>query len=152
MHQSVRTNITIPLLKKLSKFRVINRKRQDETAKRVVDDFSVKTPSIKKIVSQLSGGNQQKIILGRWMSAGPRVLIMDEPTKGIDVGSKSEIYDFAYKLAKQNIAIVFISSELMEVINVSDRVAVMREGRLQAILDREECTEDRILSYAMESK
>ena len=148
-HQSVRTNITIPLLKKLSKFNILNRKMEDDAATRVVNDFSVKTPTIKKIVSQLSGGNQQKIILGRWMSANPRILIMDEPTKGIDVGSKSEIYDFAYKLAKQNIAIVFISSELMEVINVSDRVAVMREGRLQVVLDRADCTEDRILSYAM---
>ena len=152
MYQSVRTNITVPILKKLSKFSVIIKKKEDAAAEKVVDDFSVKTPSIRKIVSQLSGGNQQKIILGRWMSAGPRILIMDEPTKGIDVGSKSEIYDFAYKLAKQDIAIVFISSELMEVINVSDRVAVMREGRLQTIIDRGDCTEDKILSYAMESK
>jgi ABC-type sugar transport system ATPase subunit len=149
LHQTVSTNITIPLLKEISAFGLINRKKEEALAERVVDDFSVKTPTIKKIVSQLSGGNQQKIILGRWMSAGPRILIMDEPTKGIDVGAKSEIYEFAYKLAKQNIAIVFISSELTEVLNVSDRVAVMREGRLQVILDREECTEDKVLSYAM---
>ena len=152
LHQSVRTNVTIPLLKRLSSFGVINRKKEDAAAEKVVEDFSVKTPTIKKIVAQLSGGNQQKIILGRWMSAGPRILIMDEPTKGIDVGSKSEIYELAYQLAKQNIAIVFISSELTEVINVSDRIAVMREGCLQAILDREDCTEDIILSYAMEGR
>ena len=149
LHQSVRTNITIPHLKRISKLGVMNSKKEAALSEKVVDDFSIKTPTIKKIVSQLSGGNQQKIILGRWMSAKPRILIMDEPTKGIDVGAKSEIYELAYQLAKQNIAIVFISSELMEVLNVSDRIAVMREGRLKVILDREDCTEDKVLSYAM---
>jgi L-arabinose transport system ATP-binding protein len=152
LQQSVRTNITIPIMDKVSRRGVINRKKEKALASKVVEDFSVKTPSVEKIVVQLSGGNQQKVILGRWMSAGPRILIMDEPTKGIDVGAKSEIYALAYQLAKQNIAIVFISSELTEVINVSDRVAVMREGRLQAILDRNDCTEDKVLSYAMVSK
>jgi ABC-type sugar transport system ATPase subunit len=152
LRQSVRTNITIPIMRKISKYGLVNRKKEKALAVKVTDDFNVKTPSVEKIVMQLSGGNQQKIILGRWMSSGPRILIMDEPTKGIDVGAKSEIYELAYRLAKQNMAIVFISSELTEVINVSDRVAVMRAGRLEAILDREECTEDKVLSYAVVSK
>lgn len=152
LHQTVCNNVTIPILNRISSRGVINRQQERSIAKKVTEDFNVKTPSIETAVIQLSGGNQQKIILGRWMSAGPRILIMDEPTKGIDVGAKSEIYQFAYKLAREGIAIVFISSELTEVINVSDRVAVMREGRLQAILDRDECTENVVLSYAMENK
>ncbi len=147
--QSARVNITLPSLKKISKNGFINRVKECALSEKVVKDFGIKTPSIEKMVIQLSGGNQQKIILGRWMTSEPTILIMDEPTKGIDVGAKSEIYEFAYALAKQNIAIVFISSELTEVINVSDRVAVMKEGRLRAILDRDECLEDKVLSYAI---
>jgi ABC-type sugar transport system ATPase subunit len=152
LQQPIRMNISFPIMNQISKHGVIRKKKELSLAAKVVKAFRVITPSIEKHAAQLSGGNQQKIILGRWMSAEPRVLIMDEPTKGIDVGAKSEIYELAYKLAKQNIAIVFISSELTEVINVSDRIAIMREGRLQTIINREDCTEDKVLSYAMVSK
>jgi ABC-type sugar transport system ATPase subunit len=100
-------------------------------------------------IGLLSGGNQQKAILASWLALDPAVLILDEPTRGIDVGAKSEIYAIMNELAKAGVGIIMISSELPEVINMSDRVAVMREGRIQAVLDRTDISQERIMQYAV---
>lgn len=109
----------------------------------------IKTHSIDKAAIELSGGNQQKVILGRWLLADLKVLILDEPTKGIDVGAKAEIYQMICDLAKMGLGVIFISSELPEVLNVSDNVIVMREGKVAGRLGKEELSEELILQLAM---
>jgi ribose transport system ATP-binding protein len=99
-------------------------------------------------VGNLSGGNQQKVIIGRWLATKPKILILDEPTKGVDVGAKAEIYAIMNELAKQGVAIIMISSELPEVINMSDRVHVMSGGRITACLPREDLSQEKIMKYA----
>jgi len=101
------------------------------------------------MVVNMSGGNQQKVVLARWLSLGIKVFILDEPTRGIDVGSKSEIYQIMADLADQGVAIIMISSELPEVLGMSDRVLVMRDGRIAADLDRSLATEERVMHYAV---
>ena len=101
------------------------------------------------LIQNLSGGNQQKVIISRWLAAKPNILIMDEPTRGIDVGAKAEIYELMNQLAAEGMAILMISSELPEVINMSDRVVVMREGRVSKILEREELSQEEIMRYAV---
>jgi ABC-type sugar transport system ATPase subunit len=110
--------------------------------------LAVKTPSTKTRVSTLSGGNQQKVVLGRWLARRPKVLILDEPTKGIDVGAKSEISELVIRLAREGMGILLISSELPEILALSDRVLVMRSGRISGSLTREEATSETIMSYA----
>lgn len=148
---SVRENITLSVLKRVANKSVIKRSKEEKISREAVKNFNIKTPSIEKIVKELSGGNQQKVILGRWMAANPRILILDEPTKGIDVGAKAEIYQMVHNLAKQGIGVIFISSELTEVINVCENVIVMYEGRITGRFNRTEdaCTEETVLSAAM---
>ena len=100
-------------------------------------------------VAALSGGNQQKVVLSKWLNTRPRILILDEPTRGIDVGTKVEVHQIVEELAQQGMAIILISSDLPEVLAMSDRILVMREGRQMAVLTREEATEERVLSAAM---
>ncbi|MDR3277895.1 MAG: sugar ABC transporter ATP-binding protein [Oscillospiraceae bacterium] len=151
--RSIAENITIPVLAKVRKWIgiAIDKKIEAVLANDAVVKYSVKTPSIDKIVMELSGGNQQKVILGRWTSAkmSTKVLILDEPTKGIDVGTKAEIYQTVCDFAKQGIGVIFISSELTEVINVSDRIMVMHNGRITGALSREDASEEKILALAM---
>jgi ABC-type sugar transport system ATPase subunit len=146
----IRDNISIAILGRLAKMGIINRKAESDTAKDAIRDYNIKTHSAEKIVVELSGGNQQKVILGRWMSSGMKVLILDEPTKGIDVGAKSEIYQMVMKLAKIGIGVIFISSELPEVLNVCDRVIVICDGRITGELAREEVSEEKVLELAMQ--
>ena len=109
----------------------------------------IKTPSLDASVSSLSGGNQQKVVLGRWLARRPKVLILDEPTRGIDVGAKAEIYRLIAELAAEGIALVVISSEMPELLGLADRMLVMAGGRIVAEMPREEASEERILSLAM---
>ena len=109
----------------------------------------VKAPSIEVRTATLSGGNQQKVVLAKWLALGPRVLIVDEPTRGIDVGAKAEIYGLLRELAAEGVSILMISSDMEEVLHVSDRVAVMHEGRITGILERQDCTEQRIMTLAV---
>src|SRR6185503_18016713 len=108
-----------------------------------------KTPSLQQLLRNLSGGNQQKVILARWLSEQVKVILLDEPTRGIDVGAKSEIYAIIYRLAEHGIGVVVVSSDLPEVLGVSDRVLVMREGRIAGILPRGEATPQRVLGMAL---
>lgn len=150
---SVKGNITISVLKYYkNKLGILNEAREQETAEKDIKKFNIKTPDSEKLISQLSGGNQQKAILARWLESNPQVLILDEPTKGIDVGAKSEFYKIICECARDGIAVIVISSELPEVIGLSDRVIVVREGRISGEILRADATEEQILSYAMTDK
>ena len=115
---------------------------------RIDDRLKVKTPTQDQIARYLSGGNQQKVVLGKWLSMKPNILLLDEPTRGIDVGAKQEIYQLMEELADQGMSILFVSSELEEIIGMSDRVIVMHEGRLAGELDRSELSEQSIMNLA----
>jgi len=151
MFRSIKDNVAMPVVDKLLKRFFVDRDELINLAKKAVEKYSIKTPTIEKITYELSGGNQQKVILGRWTSEKleTKLLILDEPTKGIDVGTKREIYQTICDLAKQGIAILFISSELPEIINLSDRIVVMRNGHVTGVLTREEATEEKVLALAM---
>ena len=120
----------------------------DELCQEMVGKLKVKTPGLDEIIENLSGGNQQKVLIARWLLNHPKVLILDEPTRGVDVGAKAEIHKLITQLAKQGVAIIMISSELPEVLGMSDRVMVMHEGKVGGILSRAEATQERILALA----
>lgn len=145
----ISANITLASLKKLSGFGGMDFGREKEIAADYTRRLGVKTPAIFSAVSTLSGGNQQKVALSRWLMTQPSVLILDEPTQGIDVGAKAEIHELMMELAEQGVAILMISSELPEVLGMSDRVAVMKGGTIVKIFDRAEATQDKILSVAL---
>lgn len=147
--QSVKNNISMAILPSLVRHGLIDQKAEAEVANKGRRDLNIKTPDIDKRLGELSGGNQQKTILARWLAAKPAVLILDEPTKGIDVGSKSEIYQIICELSKQQIGVIVISSELTEIMGVCDRILVMCQGRITGEVTREEATEHTILTYAM---
>jgi methyl-galactoside transport system ATP-binding protein len=116
-----------------------------------IEKFRTKTPSIKTLIRNLSGGNQQKVLISRWLLTNPEILLLDEPTRGIDVGAKFEIYTIIAELAKQGKSIIMISSEMPELIGMSDRIMVMREGKISGILDRENTTELEIMKLAAQT-
>jgi L-arabinose transport system ATP-binding protein len=128
---------------------VINERWETENARRQIAALGVRTPSAAQLIKNLSGGNQQKVILGRWLSEEVKVLLLDEPTRGIDVGAKSEIYHLIFKLAAEGVAVVVVSSDLPEVLGLADRVAVMRQGVLSAVLTRSEATPEKVLALAL---
>jgi L-arabinose transport system ATP-binding protein len=123
--------------------------RDKQNAEKQVGRLRIKTPSLGQPVGLLSGGNQQKAILGRWLSDNVKVLMLDEPTRGIDVGAKREIYEIMYELAEQGVGILFVSSEMPEVLGVSDRILVMRQGQIVANLKRSDATEEKLLRLAL---
>jgi len=127
---------------------VLNFADETGTANRMIHDLNIKTPGRKQVVQFLSGGNQQKVVLGKWLSLHPKVLLLDEPTRGIDVGAKEEIYHLMDRLAGEGLAILFVSSELEEIMGVSDRVLVMHEGKLTGELSRQELSEEAIMQLA----
>jgi len=149
---SVCENVTLPSLRRLSRCGLIQRKRERDVAARQVDSLKVKTPGVETQVMNLSGGNQQKVVLGKWLARQPRVMILDEPTRGIDVGAKAEIYRLMRELAGQGTAILMISSDMEEILNVSDRVAVMHEGEITGVLERADCTEQNVMQLAVGKK
>ena len=143
-------NITIGSLKKnSSKLGVINRKLEKEMEEKGIEDFKIKTPNAEKKIVELSGGNQQKAVVARWMATQPKVLILDEPTKGIDIGAKSEFYNMICQFAKQGLGVILISSELPEVMGLSDRIIVMKGRLISGEVTRDEATEENLLSLAM---
>jgi ribose transport system ATP-binding protein len=145
---TVRENITLPGLKRYSRGMLINPAREEEVSKREVEALRVKTPSIETRTMNLSGGNQQKVVLGKWLSLEPKVIIFDEPTRGIDVGAKAEIYRLMRELADRGVVVIMISSDMEEVLGVSDRIAVMHEGDITGFLMRERFSEKAIMSLA----
>lgn len=143
-------NMTLVRLPLLSKLGVIQRRMQQSAADRYVKSISIKTPSVRQLVSNLSGGNQQKVVVAKWLMMNPKVLIVDEPTRGIDVGSKSEIYGLLSDLAKEGMAIVVVSSEIEEIMGVCDSVVTIFEGKMTAQLDiTPELTREEVLACAL---
>jgi ribose transport system ATP-binding protein len=146
---SVKENITLTSLDELSVFGVLDLGRERAQARVMVDRLNIRAASLDQITVDLSGGNQQKVVLARWIAARCRVLLFDEPTRGIDVGAKVEIYGLIGELVEQGVAILLISSEMSELIGLADRVAVMHEGALQGVLPRSEVTQERIMELAL---
>ncbi|MFL5620331.1 MAG: sugar ABC transporter ATP-binding protein [Gemmatimonadaceae bacterium] len=138
-------NTSLPILDRLSRFRWIRRARERSVAREYFDRLRVRTPSLDATVAGLSGGNQQKIVLAKWLAARSQILILDEPTRGVDVGAKAEIHALIGELAARGTAILVISSELPEVISLSDRIVVLRSGRMAGELPRRDATEDSVL-------
>jgi len=136
------------ILDKIKKWCFVNERREKRIAAESVVQFKIMPPEIEQEVEHLSGGNQQKVILAKWINTDPKLIIMDEPTSGIDVGAKAEFYDLMRLLAKRDKAILMISSELSEVIGMSDRIIVMRDGQIMGELSPHEMTEERILTMA----
>jgi rhamnose transport system ATP-binding protein len=148
--QSLVANVTLATLDRYtSSLGLIDRDQERADAQALKERLGIRAPSLSTPVSQLSGGNQQKTMLAKWLNAHPRVLILDEPTRGIDVGAKADVHMFIDELASSGISIILISSDLPEVIAMSDRVAVMREGHLTGIYSRGEATQERVMSAAV---
>jgi len=138
-------NTSLPTLSRFSRLTWIYRDKERSEARVLFDRLRVRTPSLDAVVAGLSGGNQQKVVLAKWLAARPSVLILDEPTRGVDVGAKAEIHALIGELAKSGTAILVISSELPEVLTLSDRILVLREGRLVGELARSEANQERLL-------
>ena len=126
----------------------INFQEEKSTAENVIQELNVKTPSRHQILEFLSGGNQQKVVLGKWLELGPKVLLLDEPTRGIDIGAKEEIYQLMDRSAKEGMAVLFVSSEMEEILGVSDRVLVMHEGAILGELSKNELSEESVMRLA----
>jgi len=146
---SVETNVTLCVPDLISRAGFLSAGAAHRIARKQADDLRIKTPHLDQLVSKLSGGNQQKVVLGRWLARRPKVLILDEPTRGIDVGAKAEIYALIRHLADSGLAILVISSEMPELIGLSDRILVMASGRVAGEVSRAEATEEGILGLAM---
>lgn len=148
LSQSVKYNLTIKILHEFIKFFRVNSQYENNETNNYIKELTIKTPSANQEVKNLSGGNQQKVLISRWLATKPQVLILDEPTRGVDVGAKAEIYSIMNRLAKEGVSIIMISSELPEVINMSDRVAVMCKGKIQTILNKDCFDQETIMHYA----
>jgi rhamnose transport system ATP-binding protein len=150
MPMSIATNITLPMLRKyLSQLGLVKPDEEEATAEHYRQRLSIRTPSVHELVGRLSGGNQQKVMLSKWLNTQPQLLILDEPTRGIDVGAKAEVHHIINDLAAQGLGIILISSDMPEIMAMSDRILVMREGRQMAIFSREEATQEKVLTAAM---
>lgn len=145
---SIKWNISIPILKQLSNFSFIRRKEEEAIVRREKEQLRIKTPSINQIAGNLSGGNQQKTAIGRWLAKESRILIFDEPTRGIDVGAKHEIYQLINRLAAEGLGIIIISSEMEEILGMTDRMIVLAEGRVMGTLEKSEYAQEQVLKYA----
>jgi D-xylose transport system ATP-binding protein len=146
--QSILKNISLPNLNQFAGFMRIDEDAEMVAAGKQARSLAIKTPSLQSRADSLSGGNQQKVVIAKWLLSSPKVLIMDDPTRGIDVGAKYEIYKLMDELASQGVAIILISSELEEVLGMSDRVMVMHQGRSVGTLDISEATQERIMTMA----
>ncbi|HBQ79785.1 MAG TPA: sugar ABC transporter ATP-binding protein, partial [Erwinia persicina] len=147
--RAVKMNMALPSMMKFTRAGLLRQRQLDKVALEVMSDLNLRPLDIEKPIGTLSGGNQQKVIIGRWVAADNKVFLFDEPTRGIDIGAKSEIYNLIEKLARQGKAIVVVSSEMPEIMRISDRVLVMREGKITKELSGEAITEENIARYAI---
>jgi len=152
LKNTVGYNITLTVQDQYKKFVYVNRKKRDDIIHKYIKAFSIKTPSAEQLVNKLSGGNQQKIVLAKWLATNPKVLILDEPTRGVDVGAKSEIYKIIDQLAGEGMAVILISSELTEIINMCDRIYVVAQGQITGELNREDFNQEKIMYHATGGK
>lgn len=141
-------NISMTIFRILSRFGIVNEKMETKIARDYVDQLAIKTPSIFQKVKFLSGGNQQRVVIAKWLATNPKILIVDEPTRGIDVGAKAEIHKLLNELSHQGVAILMISSELPEIIAMSDRVVVIYQGKVGAELRGKQINEEQIMQFA----
>ena len=146
---TIRNNIAVTLWDAISRFGFIKKKAENTECNKVVSSLSIKLASLDSLVNSLSGGNQQKVVLAKWLAMNMDILILDEPTRGIDVGAKAEIHKLIVNLVRQGVAIILISSEMEEVMSMSDRIIVMHEGTITCELNREEFEQEKILKYSM---
>jgi ribose transport system ATP-binding protein len=145
----IRENVSLPALDRYSTNGLVIRASERAAAETACAQMNVKAASIETLVKNLSGGNQQKVVLAKWLQLGPKVMIFDEPTRGIDVGAKAEIYQLMRELAASGVAVIVISSDMEEILGLSDRLAVMHEGHITGILERHECTEENVMRLAV---
>ena len=145
---SVRQNIAFAMMSALARWGFINSTRERKFAQSYVDRLSIKTPSLEQKVMFLSGGNQQRVVIAKWLSAGPRLLIVDEPTRGVDVGARADIHRILTDLARSGVAIILISSDLPEVLAMSDRILVMCQGRIAGEIPGETADQDKVMRLA----
>lgn len=145
------SNITLPFVGRFTRLGWLDQRAEVEFAFSMARQIEVRAHSLWQRARELSGGNQQKVVLAKWLSTRPRILILDEPTRGIDVGTKAAVHELMSRLAAEGMAILMISSELPEILGMSDRIIVMREGRITAQLSREEATQEKILHFATQS-
>ncbi len=148
LEMSVRENLSLASLNRDQKGGFLNRQAEDAISEEMIGRMRIKTPHDRQIVRYLSGGNQQKVVLGKWLALRPRILLLDEPTRGIDIGAKQEIYALMEELARDGVAILFVSSEMEEILGMSDRALVMHEGRITGELKREELSEEAVMQLA----
>jgi ribose transport system ATP-binding protein len=146
---SIEQNVTLASLPTYARFGLVNRKAEQRASEKQRQSLHIKAPSVATKASTLSGGNQQKVVLGKWLSMAPKVMLFDEPTRGIDVGARGEIYALMRRLSDSGVAILMISSDMEEVIGVSDRIAVMHEGRVSGVLERQGFSEQAVLRLAI---
>jgi rhamnose transport system ATP-binding protein len=149
LDMSIAANASLASLPRVSNRGLIDRGAERQSAQRYAEQFRIKCASLDADVGTLSGGNQQKVALARWLSTEPSILILDEPTQGVDVGSKAEIHGLMQQLAERGLAIIMISSELPEILGMSDRVAVMHAGSIRAVLSRDDATPSRVMALAL---
>lgn len=152
LERSVRDNAALVVLRSLSRWLFVNERAERALADDYIQRLRIRTPSAEQLVGKLSGGNQQKVVLARWLATTPKLLVLDEPTRGIDVGAKSEIYAIIDDLAQQGVAVLVVSSELPEVLGLSDRIYVMAHQQIIGELSRAEATEEKILALAMDEE
>ncbi|MEW9502813.1 sugar ABC transporter ATP-binding protein [Jeotgalibacillus marinus] len=152
LNQTVRENLATVQLRRLSKWGILNQKKEQQSAQELIEQLLIKTSSMEQQSKSLSGGNQQKIVIGKWLAIEPKVLILDEPTRGVDVGAKKEIYQIMNQLTKRGVSIIMVSSELPEILGMSDRVLVMHEGSVKASINRDEATQEKIMTAATGGK
>lgn len=145
---NIRENVTLPALKNYASAGIINGAKETAVATEMIGTINIKTPSPEMRSGNLSGGNQQKVVLAKWLALSPKVMIFDEPTRGIDVGAKAEIYALMRNLAAKGVAIIAISSDMEEVLGISDRIAVMHEGKITGILERAQFSEEEVMKLA----
>jgi len=145
---SIKNNINMPIYERISKFSVIDAETERNNAEKYRKEIQIKCPTVNQLVKNLSGGNQQKVILGKWLAANSQLIIFDEPTRGIDVGAKYEIYKLINDLVEGGRSVLMISSEMEELIGMSDRIIVLAEGKMTGELQKEEFNSDTIMAYA----
>jgi ABC-type sugar transport system ATPase subunit len=152
LQRSVRDNISLARVREISRWIFVDAKKERALAETYIERLRIRTPSPEQPVGKLSGGNQQKVVLARWLATDPKLLVLDEPTRGVDVGAKAEIYAIIDELAHAGVAVLVVSSELPEVLGLADRICVMAGGRITGELSRAEATEESILALAMDEK
>lgn len=148
MDFSISANMTLPILQQFSRWGIVSGSREHDVATDYSQQLQVRSAGINQLVKALSGGNQQKVVLAKWLITNPSILILDEPTRGVDVGAKAEVHRIVSDLAAKGLAIILISSELPEVLAMADRILVMHEGRLTGAFDRAEANQENVMFAA----